>query len=80
MLELKDPCSSQDVQEFHPYVFQVFAQLIELRPAPLPAVYMQVRWTAVWFKTFLSTAVIPNVNNCVRCDCGELRQKGEQVS
>jgi hypothetical protein len=33
----------QDVQEFHPYVFQVFAQLIELRAAPLPAVYLQVR-------------------------------------
>lgn len=32
----------QDVQEFHPYVFQVFAQLIELRPAPLPAVYLQI--------------------------------------
>ncbi len=25
-------------QEFHPYVFQIFAQLIELRPAPLPQV------------------------------------------
>ena len=25
-------------QEFHPYVFQIFAQLIELRPAPQPAV------------------------------------------
>ena len=29
-------------QEFHPYVFQIFAQLIELRPAPLPAVYMSI--------------------------------------
>jgi len=34
--------SWQDVQEFHPYVFQVFSQLIELRAAPLPAVYLQV--------------------------------------
>ncbi len=34
--------AAQDVQEFHPYVFQIFAQLIELRPAPLPAVYLQV--------------------------------------
>ena len=33
---------SQDVQEFHPYVFQVFAQLIELRSRPLPAIYMQI--------------------------------------
>ncbi|KAL6747498.1 Cse1-domain-containing protein [Haematococcus lacustris] len=32
----------QDVQEFHPYVFQVFAQLIETRQAPLPAVYLQI--------------------------------------
>lgn len=32
----------QDVQEFHPYVFQVFAQLIELRSRPLPAIYMQI--------------------------------------
>mmetsp|Transcript_33790 Transcript_33790/g.100617 ORF Transcript_33790/g.100617 Transcript_33790/m.100617 type:complete len:935 (-) Transcript_33790:308-3112(-) len=32
----------QDVQEFHPYVFQVFAQLIELHSKPLPAVYMQI--------------------------------------
>lgn len=32
----------QDVQEFHPYVFQIFAQLIELRSAPLPAVYLQI--------------------------------------
>ena len=31
-----------DVQEFHPYVFQIFAQLIELRPAgaALPETYM----------------------------------------
>ncbi len=33
---------TQDVQEFHPYVFQIFAQLIELRQPPLPPVYMQV--------------------------------------
>ncbi|GMH45111.1 hypothetical protein BSKO_13068 [Bryopsis sp. KO-2023] len=32
----------QDVQEFHPYVFQIFTQLIELRPKPLPGVYMQI--------------------------------------
>ncbi|KAF5835999.1 cellular apoptosis susceptibility/chromosome segregation 1-like protein [Dunaliella salina] len=32
----------QDVQEFHPYVFQVFSQLIELRTPPLPAVYLQI--------------------------------------
>uniref|UniRef100_A0A7S3VJD6 Importin N-terminal domain-containing protein n=1 Tax=Dunaliella tertiolecta TaxID=3047 RepID=A0A7S3VJD6_DUNTE len=32
----------QDVQEFHPYVFQVFSQLIELRAPPLPAVYLQI--------------------------------------
>ncbi|GIL79702.1 hypothetical protein Vretimale_12351 [Volvox reticuliferus] len=32
----------QDVQEFHPYVFQVFSQLIELRPAPLPQIYLQI--------------------------------------
>lgn len=34
------------LQEFHPYVFQIFAQLIELRPVvpgvPLPAVYMAI--------------------------------------
>ena len=29
-------------QEFHPYVFQIFSQLIELRPRPLPASYMQM--------------------------------------
>ena len=29
-------------QEFHPYVFQIFAQLIELRPAPLPGTYMTI--------------------------------------
>ncbi len=33
---------SEDVQEFHPYVFQIFAQLIELRPPPIPPVYMQL--------------------------------------
>ncbi|GFR48907.1 hypothetical protein Agub_g10856 [Astrephomene gubernaculifera] len=32
----------QDVQEFHPYVFQVFSQLIELRSAPLPQLYLQI--------------------------------------
>ncbi|KAK9829548.1 hypothetical protein WJX72_006417 [[Myrmecia] bisecta] len=32
----------EDVQEFHPYVFQIFSQLIELRPAPLAASYMQI--------------------------------------
>lgn len=28
------------LQEFHPYVFQIFSQLIELRPSPLPGMYM----------------------------------------
>lgn len=28
------------LQEFHPYVFQIFAQLIELHPMELPAFYM----------------------------------------
>ncbi len=32
----------EDVQEFHPYVFQIFAQLIELRSGALPPVYMQI--------------------------------------
>lgn len=32
----------QDVQEFHPYVFQVFAQLIELRSRPLPGIYLAI--------------------------------------
>ncbi|KAG2451269.1 hypothetical protein HYH02_003876 [Chlamydomonas schloesseri] len=32
----------QDVQEFHPYVFQIFSQLIELRPAPLPQLYLAI--------------------------------------
>jgi len=32
----------QDVQEFHPYVFQIFSQLIELRNPPLPAIYLQI--------------------------------------
>ena len=27
-------------QEFHPYLFQIFAQLIELRSRPLPEVYL----------------------------------------
>jgi hypothetical protein len=30
------------VQEFHPYVFQIFAQLIELRAPPLPPLYMAI--------------------------------------
>ena len=30
------------MQEFHPYVFQIFAQLIELRTAPLPELYMTI--------------------------------------
>jgi len=34
--------SQNDVQEFHPYVFQIFAQLIETRPAPLPPAYMAI--------------------------------------
>ena len=34
--------AQNDVQEFHPYVFQIFAQLIETRPAPLPPAYMAV--------------------------------------
>eukprot|EP00198_Chlamydomonas_reinhardtii_P002761 XP_001692097.1 cellular apoptosis susceptibility protein [Chlamydomonas reinhardtii] len=29
-------------QEFHPYVFQIFSQLIELRPAPLPQLYLAI--------------------------------------
>ncbi|CAG9460697.1 unnamed protein product [Pedinophyceae sp. YPF-701] len=32
----------EDVQEFAPYVFQVLAQMLELRPAPVPAYYMQL--------------------------------------
>jgi exportin-2 (importin alpha re-exporter) len=31
-----------DVQEFAPYVFQVLAQMLECRPAPLPPHYMQL--------------------------------------
>ncbi len=34
--------SQEDVQEFHPYVFQIFAQLIELRTGELPGVYLQI--------------------------------------
>ena len=34
--------AQEDVTEFHPYVFQIFAQLIELRSGALPAVYMQL--------------------------------------
>ena len=34
--------AQNDVQEFHPYVFQIFAQLIETRPAPLPPAYMAI--------------------------------------
>ena len=30
------------MQEFHPYVFQIFAQLLELRSAPLPSTYLQM--------------------------------------
>lgn len=37
-----DHVLQQDVQEFHPYVFQVFAQLVELRSPPLPAIYLQI--------------------------------------
>lgn len=37
-----DVVLQQDVQEFHPYVFQIFAQLIEMRPQPLPDVYRQL--------------------------------------
>lgn len=33
---------TEDVQEFHPYVFQIFAQLIELRPPPVAPVYLQL--------------------------------------
>lgn len=32
----------QDVQEFHPYVFQIFAQLVELSRPPLPPAYMTI--------------------------------------
>ena len=41
---LPRPPGQQDVQEFHPYVFQIFSQLIELRsgPGPLPAIYLQI--------------------------------------
>ena len=37
-----DPPDASLPQEFHPYVFQIFAQLIELRPAPLPGIYLQM--------------------------------------
>lgn len=30
------------LQEFHPYVFQIFSQLIELRQPPLPSTYMDL--------------------------------------
>jgi hypothetical protein len=29
-------------QEFHPYVFQIFAQLIELHPGALPDMYIKI--------------------------------------
>lgn len=48
----------QDVQEFHPYVFQIFAQLIEIRTPPLPEVRSQL-------------AMLPNVsrNYCLILLC-----------
>lgn len=30
------------LQEFHPYVFQIFSQLIELRPPPLTSTYLDL--------------------------------------
>ena len=35
-------CALHTAQEFHPYVFQIFAQLIDLRPPPLPPLYLQL--------------------------------------
>eukprot|EP00210_Caulerpa_lentillifera_P007259 g6945.t1 len=32
----------QDVQEFHPYVFQILALFVDRRPVPLPDVYLSV--------------------------------------
>ncbi|CAD7697690.1 unnamed protein product [Ostreobium quekettii] len=32
----------QDVQELHPYIFQIFAQIIGLRNPPLPPVFMTI--------------------------------------
>lgn len=40
-----DVVLQQDVQEFHPYVFQILAQLIELNTPPLRQVMVGSLWT-----------------------------------
>lgn len=42
IVSVRKPTDSQlrAMQEFHPYVFQIFAQLIEMHPGELPAFYM----------------------------------------
>jgi exportin-2 (importin alpha re-exporter) len=67
-------------QEFHPYVFQIFAQLIELRSAPLPGTYMAI------FRPLLAPLFwerpgnIPALTRLLQAYCGkampEIAQQG----
>mmetsp|Transcript_40918 Transcript_40918/g.105829 ORF Transcript_40918/g.105829 Transcript_40918/m.105829 type:complete len:971 (-) Transcript_40918:235-3147(-) len=68
----------KDVQEFAPYVFQIFSQLIEIRQPPLPDVYMDSL-----FRPLLSPALWErpgNVPALVRLLQAYLMRAGAEVA
>ncbi len=50
IVSVRKPTDSQlrAMQEFHPYVFQIFAQLIEMHPGELPAFYLSSCFSLCW--------------------------------
>lgn len=68
---------SQDVQEFHPYVFQIFAQLIELHPGELPAFYMSSLFQPLLAPLFWERA--GNVPALSRLMQAYLKKAGPQI-
>lgn len=54
-----------DIQEFTPYVFQIFSQLLELRPAPIPDKYQQLLPRILDFNLWSNEGNIPGLVNMV---------------
>jgi len=57
---------AKDIEEFTPYVFQIFAQIISLRPQPLPEMYGALYQGILQGDNWERTGNIPALNTLLR--------------
>jgi exportin-2 (importin alpha re-exporter) len=57
---------AQDIEEFSPYVFQIFAQIVSLRPQPLPELYTMLYDGVVQADMWKRTGNIPALNSLLQ--------------